>query len=32
MGKNNRSYNGEDCCSFCGAPRSEVELLFSGRA
>ena len=32
MAKNNRSYNGEDCCSFCGAPRSEVELLFSGRA
>ena len=32
MGKNNRSYNGEDCCSFCGAPRSEVELLFAGRA
>ena len=32
MGKNNRSYNGEDSCSFCGAPRSEVELLFSGRA
>ena len=32
MGKNNKAYNGEDCCSFCGAPRSEVELLFSGRA
>ncbi len=32
MAKNGRSYNGEDCCSFCGAPRSEVELLFSGRA
>lgn len=32
MAKNNKSYTGEDCCSFCGQPRSEVEILFAGRA
>ena len=31
MSKSNKSYTNEDVCSFCGAPRSEVELLFSGR-
>ena len=31
-GGNKGGQRREDCCSFCGAPRSEVELLFSGRA
>lgn len=27
---NNRNVDGSDCCSFCGARRSDVEILFQG--
>ena len=28
--KNNGSHSNEDCCSFCGAKRSDVALMFQG--
>ena len=28
--KNNNRHDGGDCCSFCGAKRSDVEILFQG--
>ena len=28
--KNNRHNDGSDCCSFCGAKRADVEILFQG--
>ena len=28
---NNRHEGGSDCCSFCGAKRADVEILFQGR-
>ena len=26
----NGNVNGNDCCSFCGARRTDVEILFQG--
>ena len=30
MANNNHKHPHEDCCSFCGQPRSEVDVLFTG--
>ena len=30
MAQKNNHKNGGDCCSFCGAKRSDVEIMFQG--